>query len=322
MPRPSRRTVVTALGTAIAGGLAAAAPTSAWATAPAPAARGAATPRAAAAGAGTRTAATAAGTRAAVTGTEAPLRRAHAHNDYEHPRPLADALAHHFTSVEADIWLVGGRLLVGHDPWDLRPERTLEALYLDPLLARVRRGGGWVHPGHRVPVQLLIDIKNRGEATYRELDRCLRRYREMLSVATSGAAHLGAVTAVVSGDRAARAPMEAQRTRHAFYDGRLEDLGGAAPASFCPLISADWTKTFSWQGAGPMPAAERARLRAIVGEAHAHRRRVRFWATPDTPGPARDALWRELVAADVDHINTDDLPGLEAFLRAHDGERR
>lgn len=37
-----------------------------------------------------------------------PLERAHAHNDYEHDRPLLDALDHGFTSVEADVWLVDG----------------------------------------------------------------------------------------------------------------------------------------------------------------------------------------------------------------------
>src|SRR5437660_742306 len=66
-----------------------------------------------------------------------PLRRAHAHNDYEHPRPLFDALDHRFGSVEADVFLVDGRLLVAHDPTELDPTRTLEALYLDPLAERV-----------------------------------------------------------------------------------------------------------------------------------------------------------------------------------------
>ena len=50
--------------------------------------------------------------------------------------------------------------------------------------------------------------------------------------------------------------------------------------------------------------------------AHARGQRVRFWATPDAAGPARDALWTELLAADVDYFNTDDLAGLEAFLDA------
>lgn len=129
----------------------------------------------------------------------------------------------------------------------------------------------------------------------------------------------GAVTAVVSGDRAARGPMEAQRVRHAFYDGRLADLGTAAPASLIPLISDNWSLNFSWQGVGPIPPAERDKLRGIVSAAHARRQRVRFWATPDLPGPQRDAVWSELLAAGVDHLNTDDLAGLEAFLDAHRG---
>ncbi len=121
---------------------------------------------------------------------------------------------------------------------------------------------------------------------------------------------------MISGDRAARAPMEAQRVRRAFYDGRLTDLGTPAPASFVPLISDNWTRNFTWQGVGPFPDAERRRLHGIVAAAHARGRRVRFWATPDLPGPARDAVWTELLAAGVDHLNTDDLAGLEAFLDA------
>ncbi|OEJ23835.1 hypothetical protein AR457_04305 [Streptomyces agglomeratus] len=246
-----------------------------------------------------------------------PLRRAHAHNDYEHERPLLDALSHGFTSVEADIFLVDGQLLVAHDPVDLDPSRTLESLYLAPLAARVRANHGSVYRGHRRPVQLLIDIKNDGAAAYLELHRQLRRHRHMLSTYTHGRARPGAVTPVVSGDRAARVPMEAQRTRYAFYDGRLDDLGAAdpAPASLIPLISGNWTHSFTWQGTGPFPEAERTKLRAIVSTAHRRRQRVRFWATPDLPGPARDAVWSELLAADVDHINTDDLAGLERFLR-------
>ncbi|MEV7785234.1 phosphatidylinositol-specific phospholipase C/glycerophosphodiester phosphodiesterase family protein [Streptomyces sp. NPDC088106] len=246
-----------------------------------------------------------------------PLWRAHAHNDYEHSRPLLDALDHRFTSVEADIFLVDGQLLVAHDPADLDPSRTLESLYLDPLAARVRAHRGSVHRGHRRPLQLLIDIKTEGSSTYLELDRHLRRYRHLFTTCAHGRVFPGPVTAVVSGDRAARAPMEAQRVRRAFYDGRLTDLAAPAPASFAPLISDNWTLNFTWRGVGAFPLAERRRLHGIVRTAHARGQRVRFWATPDLPGPARDALWGELVAADVDHLNTDDLAGLESFLDAH-----
>ncbi len=247
-----------------------------------------------------------------------PLPQAHAHNDYEHTRPLFDALAEGFTSVEADIYLVDGELLVAHDPEDLDPARTLRSLYLDPLRERVIRNHGGVYPGFR-QFQLLIDIKTDGESTYAALDALLRapRYAFLWTSYRVGHVWRGPVTAVVSGNRP-RATMAAQRSRVAFYDGRIantDDLGPGSDARLTPLVSDNWTTLFSWTGAGPMPADERAELRAIVRTAHRAGQRVRFWATPDVPGQERDAVWRELVAADVDHINTDDLKGLADFLR-------
>jgi len=48
---------------------------------------------------------------------------AHAHNDYLHARPLLDARDHGFCSVEADVHLVNGKLLVAHDPEEVNPSR-------------------------------------------------------------------------------------------------------------------------------------------------------------------------------------------------------
>jgi hypothetical protein len=245
-----------------------------------------------------------------------PLPQAHAHNDYEHERPLLDALDHGFTSVEADIYLVDGQLLVGHDPGDLTPERTLQALYLEPLRKRVLANGGKVHRGKPLEFQLLIDIKTNGVAAYTELDKVLRKYPLLMTHYVHGYVLRGPVTAVISGDRP-RDLMAAQRHRLAFYDGRIadpNDLGPGSSAALTPLVSDNWTKLFTWTGAGEFPAAERAKLREIVAKAHNAGQRVRFWATPDAPGADRDAIWRELVKAGVDHINTDDLDGLKAFL--------
>ncbi|TDD67834.1 hypothetical protein E1262_17620 [Jiangella aurantiaca] len=248
----------------------------------------------------------------AVTG---PYDPAHAHNDYEHERPLLDALDHGFTSVEADVWLVDGELLVAHDAWEVQPGRTLESLYLDPLREIVHANGGSVYPGWDGSLQLLIDIKNTGEATYAEVDAALRRYQDIMSRYVGGRVQEGAVTAVISGDRP-RATMLAQRLRFAGYDGRLGDLSSGLPAGFMPLVSDNWGNHFTWRGVGPIPEAERAKLQQIVATAHAAGYRVRFWATPDTPGPAREAIWTELLAAGVDHLNTDDLAGLQAFLES------
>jgi hypothetical protein len=53
----------------------------------------------------------------------------------------------------------------------------------------------------------------------------------------------------------------------------------------------------------------RRRLVAIVARAHAQRRRLRFWNTPDSP-----VVWRLLLESGVDLIGADDLDGLRSFL--------
>ncbi|WP_342666921.1 phosphatidylinositol-specific phospholipase C/glycerophosphodiester phosphodiesterase family protein [Knoellia aerolata] len=244
-----------------------------------------------------------------------PLERAHAHNDYEHDRPLLDALDHGFTSAEADVWLVDGELYIGHDGPDL--DRTLRETYLEPLAQRLRENGGSVYPRWDASFRLLIDVKSAGAAAWPVIDSQLAAYPQLVTAYRQGRVHERAVTAVISGNRDLAA-MRAATTRFSFYDGRLPDLGAGIPASLMPLVSDNWTKYFTWRGVGPMPAAEREKLRAIVAQAHAAGHDVRFWATPDAALPNREALWRELVAADVDVLNTDDLAGLQRFLLAED----
>jgi len=242
------------------------------------------------------------------------LPSAHAHNDYEHRRPLQDALDRGFNSVEADVWLVDGELRVAHDLKDAVPGRNLESLYLQPLADRVRENHGEVYK-HGRDFQLLIDIKSDGPSTYAAVDQALQKYRGISTVYIGGRVLKGAVTSVISGNRPLDVLM-AQTVRYAGYDGRLTDLHSGMPASLMPLVSDNWTNNFTWNGLGPMPAAERTKLHDIVTTAHQAGYRVRFWATPDMPGAAREALWSELAAAGVDYINTDDLHGLEDFLRS------
>lgn len=262
-----------------------------------------------------------------------PLPHTHAHNDYQHEHPLFDALSHGFSSVEADIWLDNdGRLLVGHGKNTLRyPKCTLQALYLDPLLALVRRHGGHVYAGSAAPLQLLVDVKSMGTKTVLTLDRLFReRYASMLTSWSSGVEHPGAIRIVISGNRDP-ALMEFKPQRYAAYDGGWCELlsgapanvarhvarlckkpprGGGAAASLIPLISINWASVFTWKGGrDKMPANERVLLRAIVARAHSHGQQVRFWNTPD-----RYPFWQAELDAGVDWLNADNLCALEAFL--------
>lgn len=246
-----------------------------------------------------------------------PLARAHAHNDYLHARPLFDALDRGFTSVEADIWLVDGELLVAHDFEDVQPGVTLESLYLDPLREMVRKNGGSVYPGHPHYFTLLIDIKSEAVSTYLALHERLRKYQRVFTRFGPGGVKDGAVTAIVSGNRPIEL-MRSQRVRYAGVDGRMPDLGVETSQTFMPLISDNWTNHFTWMGVGPMPENERQKLQMIVATAHEHGQRVRFWATPDEPGEATEAIWHELLDAEVDYLNTDHLDELQDFLLTND----
>ena len=242
-----------------------------------------------------------------------PLPKAHAHNDYEHKRPLLDALEHGFCGVEADIYLVDGALLVAHDRKDLKPGRTLQKLYLDPLRERVKASKGQVYAGKKIEFTLLIDIKSDGEETYRALSKVLGEYQKILTGTKSGVTTKRAVTAIISGNRA-KEIIAASNPRYAGIDGRLVDLESDLDKHLLPLISDNWAKHFKWRGEGEIPDGEREKLHAIVKKAHATGRRIRFWATPE-----KVTVWRELRAAGVDLINTDDLPGLQRFLSEDPG---
>ncbi len=236
-----------------------------------------------------------------------PLERAHAHNDYNHARPLEDALGCGFCSVEVDVFLVDGKLLVAHDRDQCRIDRDLETLYLAPLRERIQANDGSVYkngPG----LTLLIDIKSDAEKTYAALDRLLAKYKDIFTEFRVDEISQRAVTALISGHRPV-SMITGQERRFAALDGRPADLKRDPSVSLVPLISTSWGSMFSWRGFGEMPQDERDKLDAFVKQAHEQERRVRFWALPWGP-----RVWEVVYEAGVDLINADNLTGLRNFL--------
>ncbi len=239
--------------------------------------------------------------------------RGHAHNDYEHRRPLLDALDAGLTSVEADVWAVDGELLVAHARDEVDPARTLSSLYLRPLAEHFAD----VRDSPRVPtVQLLVDVKSAPSATLPLLRDQLASYAPVLTRYRGCAVSSGPVSVVVSGRHVRPAAPSPGTVSYFGYDmqpERARDTG--LQKAITPLVSARWDAYFTWNGHGSLPGAERAELDDMVGVAHAAGSAIRFYNTPDDRGPARDAVWRQLVAAGVDYIGTDDLAGFRPFVR-------
>jgi Glycerophosphoryl diester phosphodiesterase family len=234
---------------------------------------------------------------------------AHAHNDYLHPRPLLDALQHGFTSVEADIFLgEGDTLLVAHTRAEIKPDRTLQKLYLDPLRERVKQQGGKVQPGS-VRFYLFIDLKTDAATTWPALRAVLAQYVDILTEVRDGSVTERAVTVILSGSRPSLATLGRESPRFAAYDGRLSDLESDAPAHLLPVISDNWMSTFRWGASIPFSEKDSARLKEMVAKAHAKGRMVRFWATPE-----KELAWKTLLEHGVDMLNTDKLAELSGFL--------
>lgn len=114
----------------------------------------------------------------------------HSHNDYLQRIPLWEALGSGCISVEADIHLKHSDLLVGHKSWSLDAEKTLRAMYLDPLqkLIALRNNNttgeaenwkGFFNKARQQTLILLIDLKTSAEETFAELYTQLQPLRDL-----------------------------------------------------------------------------------------------------------------------------------------------
>jgi hypothetical protein len=232
------------------------------------------------------------------------LPRSHSHNNYLSPRPLVEALERGFASVEVDVFLVDGELLVAHDLEEVQASATLTRMYLDPLRALVRHNGGSVYGHDDPPLQLLVDVKSDADATYHALDQALARYADILTTWTDGRSSAGAVTVVLSGNRAIGL-VEDATVRYLAVDGRVDEELASLPVELIPLVSLDWERLRSANLPGKLAEAE-----GIVEGLHAEGRKVRFWGTPET-----ENIWSSLADLGVDYIGADDVPRLDQLLR-------
>src|SRR5207248_2596380 len=117
--------------------------------------------------------------------------------------------------------------------------------------------------------------------------------------------------AIVTGNRS-KVMFAGETERYCALDGELADLDSDVSPELIPWISSNWSSTFRWNGHAQMPADEKSRLKEIVAKGHVKGCRLRFWGSPDNPD-----FWRELLADDVDLINTDKLSELRGFVEAN-----
>ena len=237
------------------------------------------------------------------------LANGYAHNDYWHKRPLLDALDKGFTYVEADVFLKGDKLVVAHY-FLSKKNRTLEDLYLKPLLNYVEENKKREHWINDYPITLMIDIKSNGNKTYEALALLLNKYESILSRYENGQLVLKNVTIVLTGHKPNNI-LAKNTNRLVFMDDNLKNLGKDSSNNFYKTASCKYSNLLNWKGKGPIPENDRQCLEFYVNKAHLQGKKVRLWASPENK-----AVWAELLKCNVDLINTDKLGALRNFLIA------
>jgi len=241
-----------------------------------------------------------------------PLPGGFAHNDYCHPHPLNDALENGFANVEADIFLINGKLIVAHVFPYFKSDRTLESLYLKPLLDKITQNKGKVLTSYNNPITLLIDIKTTAGPTYKALKPLLEKYRSILSAYENGKMVYRAVTIVLSGHKP-YSLIKKEKNRLAFIDEDLSKLRYAqVNNNVMAMASCNYSDIMDWDGTGSVSHEERNTLCTYVLLAHKMGLKVRLWASPE-----KEVVWDELLKCGVDLINTDQLVALKNYFSTH-----
>ena len=161
----------------------------------------------------------------------------HSHNDYWRDEPLFEAIRWGCTSVEADVWLFDGELYVGHSPSELAEDRTLQNMYIDPLLKLLEASDsaspfsqsttrGIFNNNPNQTLVLLIDFKSDGQETLEAIQEQLQplRARDHLSFWNGEEVISKAVTVVGTGNIPYDAVVSNSTYRDIFIDAPLSAL--------------------------------------------------------------------------------------------------
>jgi len=223
-----------------------------------------------------------------------------AHNDYVHPIPFLTSYYQQVGFIEADVFLQQGELMVAHTRQEISKGRTLDELYLSPLVDKINIHNGFVYARHEKSLTLMIDLKTEGAATLKVLVQKLKTYPSLLRCPT--------LTVVVSGNVPNPATWKDYPT-FIFFDGRPGRQYTAEQWDRISFVSTAFSDHASWNGKGMLTKAEHEKITNLITGVHASGKKIRFWGAPDFSN-----AWLTFMNLKVDILGTDDVTGLSKFI--------
>ena len=222
------------------------------------------------------------------------VQNAHAHNDYENKVPFFTAYNAGFGSIEADVFPVNGKLYVAHNKASITPERSLQSLYLEPLLRTLS-----IDRSRKLI--FLIDIKENYKLSLSILIKELSPLHTIIAT--------GQLQIVISGTRPAPAEF-GNYPDYIHFDDDQSRKSTPEQWNRVGLVSLRFSNFSTWKGEGKMGKNEKLRIKFTVDSVHKAGKEIRFWGSPDNP-----RAWKMLMKLKVDLIGTDKIPQLAAFIR-------
>ncbi|EXJ93442.1 hypothetical protein A1O1_01834 [Capronia coronata CBS 617.96] len=257
-------------------------------------------------------------------------KRIHSHNDYWRDVPFYTALSVGAVSVEADVWLYDDTLFVGHEESALTPARTLDSLYIQPILNVLKRENpnsrfvsspptrnGVFDTSSGQTLYLFIDVKTAGNTTWPVVVEALQPLRDANYLTTWNGTHVtpGPVTVVGTGNTPLDQIQPVQQ-RDYFFDANLallNDTQANITASVSPVASTQFSRWIGDINGTTFNETQLALVRAHIAEANSRGILARYWDTPAWPLSTRNAVWTTLIEEGVGLLNADDLPQAAGF---------
>lgn len=224
-----------------------------------------------------------------------------AHNDYAQPVPLYTAYQYEVGFIEADVFLKGNDLLVGHTRLELNKRKTLKTLYLTPLSKLVLKNNGSIYPVADKTLTLMIDLKTEGVTTLNTLVDQLKKFPSLLLCQSFQVAISGNVPDPT---------LWKNYPMYIYFDGRPGIAYTEDQLKRIKLISTSFKAHTSWNGKGVLSDDDRQKIVEVINATHAKGKPIRFWAIPDFAN-----AWTTLMKLQVDIINTDDVAGLATTIK-------
>ena len=217
----------------------------------------------------------------------------HSHNDYNRTAPFWEAYSQHCQSIEADVFLHNGELLVGHEVEDLKPENSFLRLYVDPIVRTFRANGGKMWAGSQDRLMLLVELKSATEPTLTEVIEQLEEFPDVFCCPEG-------VKVAITGNTPSKDHFR-DYPEWVGFDGDIRETYTWAQLERVALVSNSF-RMFAkkWNGKGRMIDPELNAVKDAIAKVHSWGKPIRFWEAPEGT-TAYFTFWK----LGVDIINTD-----------------